>query len=737
MNKLKNVFQRSSQKIKTTEDRRPQQFVKRHSSAMVTPIVTTDYSTTPLPPPAINLSELSEMEKPAYQSWWKDLDPFDLKKINNKNVLKFLNGCNLQDNKLEQILALFETAGDGLDKLQFFAMLRLIAHAQNGRKISRALVYLGAPIPQFHQNTIDILIKPTDDNNQEIKKPIDNRKSWWGNEKEQQFENRRSYMGPFTAHTPIPSQPSPIMDCFYDNNAWEQQPIRPIITNAASTTAITPITPKIIQSDEKYTHGRSRSAGTVNEFIHNPYQQVEETQLASSRSSLSLHELNTGQTLLLTQKFVYQSPSMRNQELAASNPFNIPSAPPVEPSTEDICSPFDDTNSEDQINYKPNTYSIPPPPVPNQLTKPACPKYTRTNTFLIKRSQSTAADRKPTTKSGAFFQTDAEIAKQKEKQLKYNYTEGDAIKLGSKALDILLSQDEKYIYVAESGFFVRHIGPVTAMALTHDTLWTGSWDKSVKKWDLETGECLATLEGHSDFIKSMILVGDNIYTGSSDCFLRRWNTKTLTCTAAEKKHKRTIESLAVSVDGKYIYSASSDSTVMKWDVETMKVVHTFEGHDTSVYCVRVCEDDVWTASADKTVRRWNVNTGAVDMVLNHPDRVKSLALAGPFIVTGSSDDDIRVWDIGSGKLICTIEGHFDEVGCLEISGTTLYSGSLDCSIRKWSLTTSAIKIYNETREAKLKRLEAERMEEQKKSDLTEEEERELAELMLSDDDDDE
>lgn len=103
MNKLKNVFQRSSQKMKTTEDRRPQQFVKRHSSAMVTPIITTDYSTIPLPPPAINLSELSEMEKPAYQSWWKDLDPFDLQKINNENVLKFLNGCSLQDNKLEQV----------------------------------------------------------------------------------------------------------------------------------------------------------------------------------------------------------------------------------------------------------------------------------------------------------------------------------------------------------------------------------------------------------------------------------------------------------------------------------------------------------------------------------------------------------------------------------------------------------------------------------------------------------
>lgn len=101
MNKLKNVFQRSSQKIKATEDRRPQQFVKRHSTAMVTPIITDN--TTLLLPPAINLSELSEMEKPAYEAWWKDLDPFDLQKINNKTILKFLSGCSLQDNKLEQV----------------------------------------------------------------------------------------------------------------------------------------------------------------------------------------------------------------------------------------------------------------------------------------------------------------------------------------------------------------------------------------------------------------------------------------------------------------------------------------------------------------------------------------------------------------------------------------------------------------------------------------------------------
>ncbi|KAI7906881.1 WD40-repeat-containing domain protein [Cokeromyces recurvatus] len=344
--------------------------------------------------------------------------------------------------------------------------------------------------------------------------------------------------------------------------------------------------------------------------------------------------------------------------------------------------------------------------------------------------------------SSAFFQTDAEIAKLKEKEAKYNYTKGDAIKLSSKALEIQLDKNKKYMYVAESGFLVRkislttsktvklfkgHQGPVTSIALSDDRLWTGSWDKTIKQWDLMTGECLATLEGHTDFVKSLVIVGDFLYSGSSDGFLRKWNRNTLDCVTAEKKHKRAIESLAASESGQWIYSASSDGHVLKWDADTMQVLQTYQGHDTSVYCVRVWEEDLWTASADKTVRRWHTETGQQDMVLTHPDRVKSIVLAGPYIVTGSSDDMIRVWDIGSGQLLCTIEGHFDEVSSLDILGSTLYSGSLDCSVRKWSLTVDSMKHYNESR------LRLEKKEE-KQISLTENEERELEELLMSDDD---
>jgi hypothetical protein len=321
--------------------------------------------------------------------------------------------------------------------------------------INNEFLFVLAPIPHFHTNAIDVLIKSDASQEPELTEKsttTNQRKSWWGNEKQQQMDNRRSYMGPFTTHTPIPNSPfhhhqsnnaimeyyyalPPISNCNSNPPVWptvattsnDMTTIRPSLTSSmtTATTTITSVTPNVIQLEEKqhYSHSRSRSAGTAIDF--NPYQQQQEDldeepgPLQSSRSSLSLHELNTGQSLLLTQKFVYQSPSIRNQEInSSSNPFNIPSTPPTITTNTTttniiketpIMSPFDDENHSDdnmmtptptnfQIynrrNDKPNKHSIPPPPVPNQSTKPAFPKYTRTNTFLIKRSQSIAEDRK-------------------------------------------------------------------------------------------------------------------------------------------------------------------------------------------------------------------------------------------------------------------------------------------------------------------------------------------------------
>ncbi|KAI9267855.1 hypothetical protein BY458DRAFT_490386 [Sporodiniella umbellata] len=292
MNKLKSVFQRSQ---KTTEERRPHQFIKRHSST------TSQHTLEQINnSPTISLSELSESERGSFESCWKDLDPFGLGKIGHPTVLKFLSGCTLDNSKLKKILALFDTINDGLYQRQFYAMLRLVAHAQNGRKISKALVYLSdkAPLPEFHTQAIKALIKPTNEN---------------------KWQDKPSHMDEYASCRPYES-------LFVKQTKDEAQ--------KAPSPLFYPSTP---------THSRSKSAGHANYLTQG-------SPLHSSRSSLSLHELDsTHRSLLLTQKFVYQSPSLKRQTLPPSshNPFYsvIP----------DIHSPFGDEHiSEPSFDFIPS-----------------------------------------------------------------------------------------------------------------------------------------------------------------------------------------------------------------------------------------------------------------------------------------------------------------------------------------------------------------------------------------------
>ncbi|KAI9321881.1 hypothetical protein BX666DRAFT_1850378 [Dichotomocladium elegans] len=140
MNKLKTTFLRSHS-TKHTDDRRSQQFAKKLTASQLPSFDDAEANVNELP--ALCMDELSETEKLAYRTWWKDLDPFSIGHLDNEALLKFVRGCCLPDHKLAQILQLFKDAGDGLSEQQFYAVLRLIGHAQNGRTISRDMVFLG------------------------------------------------------------------------------------------------------------------------------------------------------------------------------------------------------------------------------------------------------------------------------------------------------------------------------------------------------------------------------------------------------------------------------------------------------------------------------------------------------------------------------------------------------------------------------------------------------------------
>lgn len=206
-----------------------------------------------------------------------------------------------------------------------------------------------------------------------------------------------------------------------------------------------------------------------------------------------------------------------------------------------------------------------------------------------------------------------------------------------------------------------------------------------------------TLRGHEGNVKCVRFIGEEgrgVVSGSSDNTLRIWDTETAECTNVLRGHKSRIWDVSSTKLGDYVASASGDGTVKVWDLKSSKAncVSTLAGHGGDVYSVQYhqSETNLVTGGYDKTIRLFDVNTGAVVKSFQGHQLAVSKTIFNPLgnlIISGSKDNTIKFWDIVSGLCIRTITSHLGEVTSVEMnsSGTLLLSSSKDNSNRLWDV----------------------------------------------------
>ncbi len=175
---------------------------------------------------------------------------------------------------------------------------------------------------------------------------------------------------------------------------------------------------------------------------------------------------------------------------------------------------------------------------------------------------------------------------------------------------------------------VGHSNAVTSVAFSPDgkTLASGSEDKTIEMWKLETGKRWYTLTGHSDWV---------------------------TC-------------VAFSPDGRTLASSGRDKTIHIWDLNKGKWWYALTGHSDRVSAVAFSPNGEVLASSsrDKTVQLWNLNKGRwISTLTGHAEGVEAVAFSpgGEFLVTGSRDQTVRLWDWQDGRSLCSLADHGDWV----------------------------------------------------------------------------
>ena len=253
-----------------------------------------------------------------------------------------------------------------------------------------------------------------------------------------------------------------------------------------------------------------------------------------------------------------------------------------------------------------------------------------------------------------------------------------------------------------------HAMGIRCLQFDDNKLISGSLDQTLKVWNWRTGECISTYNGHSGGVIALYFDSDILVSGSVDNTARIWNFRDRSVFTL-RGHTDWVNSVKIDSASRTVFTASDDCTVKLWDLDTKKCIHTFEGHVGQVqqvlplpeeFEIDVDETDQDDAdnqsegpgSPDSHTTVLDENGG---FPMTFPDlNMSNLFTSQPdrpqpprYMLTSALDSTVRLWDVHSGRCVRKFFGHVEGVWAVAADTLRIVSGAEDRMVKVWDPRT--------------------------------------------------
>ncbi|PYI34435.1 WD40 repeat-like protein [Aspergillus indologenus CBS 114.80] len=200
---------------------------------------------------------------------------------------------------------------------------------------------------------------------------------------------------------------------------------------------------------------------------------------------------------------------------------------------------------------------------------------------------------------------------------------------------------------------------------SEDIIISGSSDKSVIIWRFSTGEKLHEIAAaHDDSVLNLRFDERYIVTCSKDTLIKVWSRHQLS--PADKDYPSMFFGTGVTYPSYIIDTAEMPSPVLEAELANghmkslapFSLLMTIDGHTAAVNAIQLNEDEIVSASGDRLIKVWNLRNGACKKtVIGHEKGIACVQVDNRRIISGSNDDTVRIFDHASGAEVACLHGH--------------------------------------------------------------------------------
>lgn len=272
-----------------------------------------------------------------------------------------------------------------------------------------------------------------------------------------------------------------------------------------------------------------------------------------------------------------------------------------------------------------------------------------------------------------------------------------------------LTRDDESNYGLPQKRLYGHSHFVSDVVLSSDGNYalSGSWDKTLRLWDLTTGKTTRRFEDHTKDVLSVAFSADNrqIVSGSRDKTIKLWNTLAeCKYTIQDDGHTDWVSCVRFSPNhsNPIIVSCGWDRTVKVWNLANCKLKNNHHGHSGYLNTVTVSPDGSLCTSGGKDSKAllWDLNDGKNLYTLEHNDIINALCFSpNRYWLCVAYGPSIKIWDLACKKTVEELRPEVvspsakaDPPQCLSLAwstdGQTLFAGYSDNIIRVWQVSVS-------------------------------------------------